>query len=183
LIAGHLGVAGAAFAARRDSSLFWLLGAAMAPDGVDALFMLANVCNPYGLYSHTLPAAMLIAVVTGAVVYFVTSHRATGILATVLVLVHLPLDFVTGRKLFWPGGEIMGLGLYRYPALDFVLESLMAAGGWWIVRATGRAPRWATGGLALAAMLLLQGTLDVVGWRRGGVKPTACVQAEPFAIR
>ena len=61
MIAGHLGIAGAVYAARRGSSLPWLLVAAMAPDGVDALFVLAGICNPHGLYSHTIPAAVLIA--------------------------------------------------------------------------------------------------------------------------
>jgi hypothetical protein len=183
LIAGHLGIAGAVYAARRGSSLPWLLVAAMAPDGVDALFVLAGICNPHGLYSHTIPAAVLIAALTGAVVYFATDRRSTGALAALLVLAHLPGDYVTGRKLFWPGGELMGLQLYERPGLDFALESMIAVGGWWLVRATGRAPRWATGMLALAAVLLLQGALDTVGARGGGTKPTACGRAEPVAAR
>jgi len=61
VIVGHLGVAGAAYSVRRDSSLIWLLGASLAPDVVDALFVVAGSCNPHGLYSHTVPAAALIA--------------------------------------------------------------------------------------------------------------------------
>lgn len=183
MIAGHLGIAGAVYAGRRDSSLFWLLGASMAPDVVDALFVLAGSCNPYGLYSHTLPAAVLIAAVTGAVAYFATDARITGVLSALLVLAHLPPDYVTGHKLFWPGGELMGLGLYDYPLIDFVLEALIVAGGWWLVRSRRSAPRWATGWIALAALLVLQGTLDAVGVRRKGVKPSACVRAEPLALR
>ena len=155
----------------------------MAPDGVDALFVVAGICNPHGLYSHTIPAAVLIAALTGAVAYFATDRRATGALAALLVLAHLPADYVTGRKLFWPGGDLMGWYLYGRPLLDFALESMLAAGGWWLVRASGRAPAWATGTLALAAMLLLQGTLDVAGSRRGGVKPSACGSAERLANR
>ena len=183
MIAGHLGIAGAVYAARRESSLPWLLVAAMAPDGVDALYVLAGICNPHGLYSHTIPAAALIAALTGAVAYFGTKRRATGALAALLVLAHLPADFVTGRKLFWPGGELMGLHLYQQPVLDFVLEAMLAAGGWWLVRARGPAPRWATGTLALAAVIMLQGTLDIAGSRSGGVKPTACGRAERLAGR
>jgi len=183
VIAGHLGIAGAAYSGRRDSSLFWLLGASMAPDIVDALFVVAGSCNPYGLYSHTLPAAALIAAVTGAIAYFATGQRVTGVLAALLVLAHLPPDYVTGRKLFWPGGELYGLRLYERPLADFALEALIATGGWWLVRLRRWAPRWATGWLALAALLLLQGTLDVMGARRGGMKPTACKSAEPLATR
>jgi hypothetical protein len=180
VIAGHLGIAGATHATWRDSSLVWLLGASMAPDAVDALFVLAGSCNPYGLYSHTLPAAVLLAAVTGAVAYFATDRRVTGVLAALLVLAHLPPDYLTGRKLFWPGGELLGLQLYSYPAADCVLESLIVIAGWWLVRRRGRAPRWATGWLALATLLLLQGTIDVIGARRNGVKPSACARAVPL---
>jgi hypothetical protein len=181
VIVGHLGIAGAAHAVRRDSSLVWLLGASLAPDVVDAMFVVAGSCNPHGLYSHTLPAAALIAAVLGAVAYAATGRRATGVLVAVLVLTHLPLDYITGRKLFWPGGELAGLRLYDYPAADFAVEALLAVGGWWLVRSRSWASRWATGWVALAAMLVLQGTLDVFGPRRGGVKPTACAIAVPVA--
>jgi hypothetical protein len=181
VIAGHLGIAGATYSARRDSSLIWLLGASMAPDVVDALFVVARSCNPYGLYSHTVPAAALIAAVTGAIAYFATGQRVTGVLAAVLVLAHLPPDYITGRKLFWPGGELLGLRLYEYPVADFALEGLIAAGGWWLVRSRRGAPRWATGWLALATLLVLQGALDIAGKRRGGMKPSACASAEPLA--
>ena len=181
MIVGHLGIAGAAYSVRRDSSLIWLLGASIAPDVVDALFVVAGSCNPHGLYSHTVPAAALIAVVTGAIAYAATGRRITGLLAAALVLAHLPLDYVTGQKLFWPGGEFIGLRLYQKPAADFVVESLLAVGGWWLVRSRTRAPRWAIGWLALAAMLVLQGTLDVLGARKNGLKPTACALAEPVA--
>ena len=174
MIAGHLGLAGAAYAGRRDSSLPWLLGAAMAPDVVDGLFVLARSCNPHGLYSHTLPAAAIIAVVTGAVAYFATDRRATGVLCMLMTLVHLPLDYVTGRKLFWPGGELMGLNLYEQPMADFVVETALAVGGWWLVRRHRSAPRWASTWLALGALLALQGALDIAGSRRGGMKPNAC---------
>ena len=69
-----------------------------------------------------MPAAALLAVVVGALAYFFTDQRATGVLAALLVLAHLPLDFITGRKLFWPGGELMGLRLYDHPIGDFVVE-------------------------------------------------------------
>jgi LexA-binding, inner membrane-associated putative hydrolase len=176
VIAGHLGIAGAAHAGRRDSSLFWLLAAAMAPDVVDALFVLARTCNPHGLYSHTLPAAAIIAAVTGAIAYFATNQRTTGALCVLMTLVHLPLDYITGRKLFWPGGELMGLRLYEYPLADFVVEAALAVGGWWLLRRRRDAARWATGWLALGAMLALQAALDIAGSRQGGMKPTACAR-------
>jgi len=176
VITGHFGIAGAAHAGRHDSSLPWLLGAAMAPDFVDALFVVVGSCNPYGLYSHTIPAAALLAAVVGAVAYFATGQRATGWLSAVLVLAHLPADFITGRKLFWPGGELMGLRLYDRPAADFVLEGLLVLLGWWLLRRQPSAPRWATGRMALAALLVLQLSADAVGSLQNGVKPSACAK-------
>jgi hypothetical protein len=179
VIIGHLGVAAAANASRRDSTLIWLLAASGAPDVVDALFVVARSCNPHGLYSHTLPAAALIAVVVGAGAYFGTGQRATGALAALLVLAHLPLDFVTGYKLFWPGGELQGLRLYDWPVLDFLVEGLLATLGWRLLRSRAWAPRWAVTRGALVTLLVFQAVTDVVGHRRSGVKPTACASVAP----
>jgi len=179
VITGHLGIAAAAHSTRRDSTLFWLAGAAMAPDLVDGLFVVARTCNPNGLYSHTVPAAALLAAVVGAIAFLATGQRATGLLCALLVLAHLPPDFVTGHKLFWPGGEIVGWRLYDRPVLDFLLESVIVAVGWWLMRRKEWTPRWATGKPALISLLVLQATADVVGAARGGMKPSVC--AEPPA--
>jgi hypothetical protein len=179
VITGHLGVAAVANATRRDSTLLWLLGATMAPDVVDALFVMAGSCNPHGLYSHTLPAAALVAAATGALAYLGTNQRATGLLAAALVLVHVPLDYITGYKLFWPGGELHGLRLYNWPVLDFLLEGVLTTIGWWMLRSRDWAPRWAVTRGALAALLLFQAVTDVVGYQRGGVKPSACASVAP----
>ena len=176
MITGHLGIAGAAHANRRDSSLLWLLGAAMAPDIVDALFVVARQCNPHGLYSHTVPAAALLAVIVGALAYYFTDQRATGVLSALLVLAHLPPDFITGRKLFWPGAEMMGLRLYDHPVGDFVLEFALVVVGWWLLHRREWAPRWATGRAALVALLVIQITVEAVGATRGGLKPSACAE-------
>ena len=176
MITGHLGIAGAAHTSRRDSSLLWLLGAAMAPDIVDALFVVARQCNPHGLYSHTIPAAALLAVVVGALAYHFTKQRATGLLSALLVLAHLPPDFITGRKLFWPGGELMGLRLYDHPIGDFVLETALVIFGWWLLRRRPWAPRWATGRAALVSLLVIQVSVEAAGSSEGGVKPSACAE-------
>ena len=174
MITGHLGIAGAAHASRRDSSLLWLLGATMAPDVVDALFVVARQCNPHGLYSHTVPAAALIAAVVGALAYYFTDQRATGILSALLVLAHLPPDFITGRKLFWPGAEMMGLRLYDHPIGDFVLEAALVFLGWWLLRSRTWAPQWATRRATLAWLLVIQIVVEAAGAARGGLKPSAC---------
>ena len=175
MITGHLAIAAAAArTTRRDDTLLWLLGASMAPDVVDAMFVVARSCNPNGLFSHTVPAAALIAAVVGGAAFLATDRRDTGLLAALMVLAHVPLDYVTGHKLLWPGGEIVGLRLYEWPWADFALEATMVAIGWWLLRRRPSAPRWAVGWRALVALLVLQATLDTVGKARSGVKPSAC---------
>jgi hypothetical protein len=153
----------------------------MAPDVVDAMFVAVGSCNPNGLYSHTLPAAALLAGVVGAIAFLATGQRATGVLAAVLVLAHIPLDFITGYKLFWPGGEIHGLRLYDWPTADFALEAVLVVAGWRGLRSRPWAPRWAIGWQALVFLLVLQGAADIAGKVRGGLKASACARA--LAIR
>lgn len=181
MITGHLGIAAAAHSTRRDSAFVWLVVAAMAPDVVDGVFVVARSCNPNGLYSHTVPAAALIAAIVGAMAFLTTGQRATGLLCAVLVLAHLPPDFITGHKLFWPGGEIVGLRLYDRPVLDFLLESVIVAVGWWMMRRREWTPRWATGTAALVSLLALQTAADIVGALRGGMKPSVCAEASARA--
>jgi hypothetical protein len=120
------------------------------------------------------PVVVLLALVVGATAYVITGSRPTALAAGSLVLLHLPADLITGHKYFWPGGPLMGLDLYRRPALDFLLEVFVALGGWWMLRRDGRAPRWATVGAAAGALVLAQAAFD----SKAITKPTACEAAE-----
>ncbi|CAN5563073.1 hypothetical protein BH09GEM1_BH09GEM1_24310 [soil metagenome] len=90
-------------------------------------------------------------------------HRpiTTG-LAGALVVVHVLCDTITGFKAFWYGGPDLGLALYRYEGLDFVLEATLMAVAWEMLRRTSEAPRWATHPLALAVLMLLQAGFDAI---------------------
>ena len=171
MITGHLGVAAAARGRWPVVPLLWLLPVAIAPDLLDLAYALVGICSPYGLYSHTIPAAALSAGVLGGVAYLATGSRPAGLLVAGLVFAHLPLDFVTGRKVYWPGGPLLGLHLYRRPLLDFLVEVPIMFVGWWLLRRAGRGPRWATVGAAALGLVVLQGTFDVL---HRGLKPTAC---------
>lgn len=158
----------------RDTSLLWLLLASVAPDLLDIAYALVGICSPFGLYSHTVPVVVLLALVVGVAAYVATGSRATAVGAGSLVLLHLPADLITGYKYFWPGRPLMGLNLYRHPALDFLLEASVALGGWWLLRRNGRAPRWATVAAAAGALVLVQAAFD----SKAITKPTACEAAE-----
>jgi hypothetical protein len=178
VITGHFGIAAAVRSGWRDTSLLWLLLASVAPDLLDIAYALVGICSPFGLYSHTVPAVALLAVVVGGAAVMATGSRRTGMAAGALVLLHLPADMITGFKYVWPGGPRMGLDLYRHLGLDFVLEALVALGGWWLLRRDARAPRWATVGAAAGALVLVQAAFD----SKAIVKPSGCEAAVEVAI-
>lgn len=170
MISGHFGVAAVLVRTWPRLDLWWLVPAAVAPDLLDIAFALAGVCNPSGLYSHTVPAAVLLGACLGGAATL-AGHRATGVAVLVIVLLHLPLDYVTGRKLFWPGGELHGLMLYDLPLANFVLETVLLSGGWLLLRPVPARPWWARSPWLLAPLLLVQGLSAL---SRDGIKPTAC---------
>ena len=152
-----------------------LLLASALPDAVDALYWALDFCSPYGLYSHTIYAVLLEAAIVGGLAFLATGSRGVALTFAVVVLLHSPADFFTGRKLFVPGGELLGLRIYDRPVADWLLEVPLAAGGWWLLRRSGRGPRWATSVWALVTLVLLQTSLDVFVIGRGGsLKPNAC---------
>ena len=152
-------------------TLVWLLGVSIAPDLLDVGYAFIGICSPYGLYSHTVPAAALTGAVLGGIAFLATGSRAAGILTAGVVLAHLPLDFVTGSKIFWPGGPLLGLRLYQRPLQDFLVEVPIALGGWWILRRRGQGPPWAIIGVAALGLVVVQGTFDLL---QRGIKPSGC---------
>jgi hypothetical protein len=179
VITGHLGVAGAAGSASREriSSVLFvaLLLASLTPDIVDTLYWAVGFCSPYGLYSHTLHAVVLEAAIVGGIAFLATGSRTVTLIFVNVVLLHPLADFFTGRKLVMPGGEMIGLRWYDFPIRDWLLEVPTAVIGWWLLRRSGRGPRWATSVWAVGAVVLIQTTLDVLA-RPGssGIKPNAC---------
>ena len=149
----------------------------MAPDIVDALFVVARQCNPHGLYSHTIPAVALLAVVVGALAYYFTEQRATGVLSALLVLAaSRPPISSRGASCSGLEAELMGLRLYDHPIGDFLLEAALVIFGWWLLRRRPWAPRWATGRAALVSLLVIQVSVEAAGSSKGGVKPSACAE-------
>ena len=159
-----------------------LMLASAMPDLVDALYWLVNVCNPYGLYSHTTYAVLLEASIIGGIALLATGSRGVALLFVGVVLLHSPADYFTGRKLYVPGGEMFGLRFYERPLLDWLLEVPLLTAGWWVLRRNGGGPRWAASVWTLVLLLILQTTLDVFVIGRGGsLKPNACPVIAPPA--
>ena len=161
MITGHIGVAFGAKAMRGRASLGWLLVATVAPDIVDFVAGFSGICNPGGLYSHAFPAVLIVALTIGAASGWQTKNSATAFLAMGLVFLHLPLDYITGLKYLWPGSPIVGLYIYRWPALDFIVEVPVVVAGWWILRRSGTPPKWAASVVTVVLLIAIQASLNI----------------------
>lgn len=160
---GHVGAALAAKRARPGIGLLALLVATYTPDWADSALCVAGVYNPDSAISHTVPAMVLFAAV-GFVLYGLKTRDWTAALVVAgVVLSHMVLDWVTGYKPIWPGGRMLGLGLYNRPAVDFVVEGLVIVIGV-VLYARTLPPRrrpWIDVSLMLGALLALQLAIDI----------------------
>jgi hypothetical protein len=174
VIVGHVGIAFGARALRRDVPLVLLMVAAFLPDVGDGVLRLVAICNPYGTYTHSVPASALLAAATAALALAWSRSRALALVAGGLVLTHLPVDLITGQKALWPGGPVAGLYLYRFPVWDFIIELPVVVLGWWMLRRAGGAPTWAMSVLTLASLLAVQAGADLRNARRSLRPPNSC---------
>ena len=158
MIVGHWGLTYAVSAKIRNAPIVLFAVAAIAPDCLDAIYSLMGLCSAYGVYSHSLPVALPLALVAAAFVWLITRNRAFAFVAMALVLSHLPLDWVTGRKALMLHGPLVGAELYRRPLADFFTELPLLVGGWWVARRAQLVPRWA---IAIPTVLILAMTQAV----------------------
>jgi hypothetical protein len=181
MIVGHVGIAyGARALDRREEGarapLLWLLAASVAPDMLDGLFALGRYCNPEGVFTHSLPAVAILATIFGVAAFLHTRSVTSALLVAALVMLHLPPDYLTGRKALWAGGPVAGLYIYRWGWLDFLAELPLVIGGWWMLRRARFRPRWVVSGLALAALLAVQLAFDVPTEVVGPRAPRVCTR-------
>lgn len=107
--------------------------------------------------SHSLGAALGWSLLLGGLVLWRSRDRRAALVVAAAVLSHWVLDFIshTPDVPLWPGGPLVGLGLWRSVAATVAVEGLMFAGGLWLyfrsTRARDGIGRW--GAVALAAFL------------------------------
>lgn len=115
--------------------------------------------------SHSLVAVLGWSVLLGGLVLWRTRDRTAALVVGAAVLSHWLLDFVTHTPdmPLWPGGPLVGLGLWRSVAGTVAVESLMFAGGLWLyfggTAARDRSGRWGAGALAAFLVVLYIGNL------------------------
>lgn len=143
----------------------------MAPD-------LLRLCLvPWGVglrsrndYSHALPWSVGLAAGAGLVAWAVRRDRAMAGVIALVVLSHIALDMLSGRKPLWIGGP-NGLNLQRFEPLEFLIEGTLLSVGWYLLRR--REPLHAAARRIVLGALLL----GEVGYL------TTTLLARPYATR
>lgn len=174
MIAGHFGIAMAARARWGRLPLLAIMIAAISPDIIDFVTAALRICGPDGLYSHSLPSIAIQSLVVGTAVTLWRRSRATGGIVVAMIILHLAADYITGLKVLWAGGPVVGLNLYAYPLVDFVLEAVLTFGAWRLLRASPAGERWSSSPMLLVILLAAQVALDVASYALGPVKPNGC---------
>lgn len=169
MYAGHIGIALAAKRVWPLAPLWMLVIAAELPDWADGVLCVVGVRSTvYGMMSHSIPAVLILGI-TAATLGVVVERPHPMVLRSVfaavltMVVLHTVADFTTGSKPTWPGGPMIGLGLYRFPVADFLLEAAVVVIGWRMYRATLPATSHArrVSNVLLASLLLLQLAADI----------------------
>lgn len=172
MYAGHVGVALGAFGIRRAVPLWILIVASQLPDWADAAVCLSLRQSSATLLTHSIPAVALLGAAV-AIAFWLTSRDVRGAaLVLAVVLTHALGDYVTGIKPTWPNGPMVGLQLYRQPALDFVFESAVIALGWLLYRRSFPPEKRSSRGVVavLVALVLIQLAADIVFFATSGLR-------------
>ena len=179
MIAGHFGVAMATRARWSRVPLAALVIAAIFPDIIDFTTAALHICGTNGLYSHSLPSIAIQVVVLGAAASLWRRSPAAGTLVAAMIVLHLAADYLTGLKVLWAGGPVVGLNLYSHPVADFILEAVVTFGGWRMLRTSPARDRWSSAPVVLAMLLAAQATLDIASYAVGPIKPNGCQTSPP----
>jgi hypothetical protein len=158
---GHVGAALAAKRVRTSIGLLALLVATYAPDWVDGGLCLAGLYNP--MLSHSVPAVVVFSLVGFALYALKTRDWTAALVVAGVIFSHMLLDWVTGYKPGWPGGPMIGLGLYSHPLVDFIVEGVLIVIGA-VLYARTLPPRqrpWIDVSIMLGALLVLQLGIDI----------------------
>lgn len=110
-----------------------LVPVAFAPDWIEwTVVALGGPFNPS--LSHSLVSVLVGATVVAAVYWAIARSRWDAVVIWLTYVSHWPADFVTATKALWPNGPAFGFDLYRYPAADVVVESIVVLLCWIVYR-------------------------------------------------
>jgi hypothetical protein len=135
MLIGHLGPACAARARWRGIPTTWLVVATMAPDLARLMLAATPTASRLDLnrYTHYLPWSLLLAAALGLLAWLVRRDGRTALVVGMLVLSHVALDMISGRKPLWYGGP-WGLEIQRYQQVELLIEAALLVAGWRLLR-------------------------------------------------
>jgi hypothetical protein len=156
MIIGHVGVALAAKRRWERVSLAALLLATFAPDILRVPFAAAGLhWTETNLYTHAWPWCVVLTACVGLVAWQVTKDRVATSVVVLLVLSHLALDMISGRKPLWAHGPI-GLDVEELEPLELAMESMLVLWGWWLLRRRASGPAWTRRAIVPVALIALE---------------------------
>jgi membrane-bound metal-dependent hydrolase YbcI (DUF457 family) len=150
---------------RRTVPLWLLVLASQAPDWADAVVCSSGLRpSVVGMYSHSIPATLVIALVASVTAQLLTRDPGAGVLTAAVVIAHTVGDYLTGIKPTWPGGPLIGARLYTQPALDFLIETALLGVCFLIYRRSFPAERRSDKRIYIlpALLILIQAATDIV---------------------
>jgi hypothetical protein len=159
--AGHAAVALALRRREPRLPILPLVIAAFGPDWLELLFMIPHKREGMAVFTHSIPA-VLIGGALAAALYSATRRPGGGTIFLAWTL-HWPADLVTGLKPLLLREPLIGLDLYKLPAVDFALESVAVVIGC-ALYARGLPPRGELRRVVVmlgAALIAMQAALDV----------------------
>ncbi|HKP14653.1 MAG TPA: hypothetical protein VJT85_01245 [Gemmatimonadaceae bacterium] len=161
MYAGHAAVALALRRREPRLPILPLVIAAFGPDWLELLLMLPEKREGMAVFTHSVPA-VLIGGALAAMLYSAIRRPGAGTIFLAWLL-HWPADLFTGRKPLLFREPLIGLDLYKLPAVDFALESMVVVIGCALYART-LPPRGDLRRVVVilgAALIAMQGALDV----------------------
>jgi len=125
--AGHAAVALALTRREPRPPISLLVLAAFGPDWLELLLMIPGQRGGTAVVTHSIPAVLIGGGLAAAL--HAATRRPGGWTILLAWLLHWPADLLTGRKPLLFAQPLIGLGLYRLPAVDFALESVVVVIG------------------------------------------------------
>ena len=122
MYAGHAAVALALRRREPRLPILLLVIAAFGPDWLELLFMIPGEREGMAMFTHSIPAVVIGGGLAAAL--YSATRRPGGTTIFLAWLLHWPADLFTGRKPALLREPLIGLDLYKIPALDFALESV-----------------------------------------------------------
>jgi hypothetical protein len=159
--AGHAAVALALKQREPRTAIVPLVLAAFGPDWLELLLMLAVRDERAAVASHSIPAVVAGGALAAGL--YAMSRRPGAWTVLIAWLLHWPADLLTGRKPLVLAAPLIGLDLYKIPAADFALESVVVIIGCAIYARTyrGRGDSRRVIVILGAALIAIQAAVDV----------------------